>query len=341
MGKHWIAAFIVSVLLTTISVQPAKADSPVTSTAFYEAYMDVDIVKEAADSGTVTESIAQYLDKEEHPIDVKAAVVNALGWSFNGKTNADKYVRLSFGMVRKDLELAELRGDQLLVLGYLLAMDDYFDTGDAEKVLLQAKDRMPDSFTAAMIHAIVAAQGKTDWQDVWRPAARVAFDPRLTSAMDMRPEAAKIIIDYMVLYSEKRVINPFEPENRIVLQIGKSSYSLNGTVFDIDPGYGTVPQIKSDQAFLPVRFLVEAVGGSIHWDSREQKVTIAANGISMKLYIGNRTVEVDGQPVELEEAPYLAGSRTMLPFRFIGEQLGFTVSWNDERKEIELLRKRP
>ncbi len=54
------------------------ADSPITSTDFYEAYFDVDMVKNAKDSGVLNNEIAGFLASPVKPLDQKAAVVNAL-----------------------------------------------------------------------------------------------------------------------------------------------------------------------------------------------------------------------------------------------------------------------
>lgn len=316
----------------TFAITPyraAYADSPVTSTDFYKAYEDEPIVQTAYEAGGMTAELASYLADATAPLALRAAVINAIGWENERTERAEAYAQHAYGRPLAELMQSELRGDERFVIGYLLAMDDYFDTSEAEQWLAAARQLLPDSFTAALIHAIVRAQGQmdhADWQQVWKTVADVAFDPNLH--MDMRPEAAEIIIDYMVLYSDKRVINPFAEESRLALRIGESEFSLNGVMFEIDPGYGTAPALNEGRTYLPVRFLTEAVGGSIRWEASTQSVFVNTAHVTMALSIGDETAVVNGKEQRLSGAPYISNGRTMLPFRFIGEALGFDVSWD-------------
>ncbi|WP_276357671.1 copper amine oxidase N-terminal domain-containing protein [Cohnella caldifontis] len=335
-GSKVVFALILIMVVSVWSIKPAFADSPVTSTEFYKAYLDEEIVQTADKAGGVTKELAEYLADESAPLDIRAAVINAIGWEGERKGRTEAYVQYAYGKELSELDLSELRGDELFVIGYLLAMDDYFDTARAEELLRNAKMSMKDSFTAAMIHAIVLSQSQmaSSWQEVWKIVAAVAFDERLN--MDMRPEAAEIIIDYLVLYSDKKVINPFSSESRLTLRIGEPTFTLNGETFEIDPGYGTKPVLREGRAYLPVRFLAEAVGGTVQWHNNMNKVTVMTARTKLELTIGSPKVLVNGEERNLDSAPFLSGNRTMLPFRFIGEALGFDVSWNGQTKEIGL-----
>jgi S1-C subfamily serine protease len=143
---------------------------------------------------------------------------------------------------------------------------------------------------------------------------------------------------------------PFAPSNArgqtggtqtiIVLRVGKSSMTVNGVSQAIDP-QGTVPVIVESRTFLPVRAIVEALGGSIAWTAAEQKVTIILASDIIELFIGKSAARVNGSPVSIDPAnakvtPRIVGGRTMLPVRFITEQLGGTVVWNDTTKTATL-----
>ncbi|CAM4049450.1 copper amine oxidase N-terminal domain-containing protein [Cohnella lubricantis] len=340
MGKMKVSFLIVmlAVVALLVPIQSAAADSPITSTEFSKAYMDEPIVQAADKAGSVTKEIAEYLADESAPLDIRAAVINAIGWEGERQGRTEAFAQYTYGQAYSDLDLSVLRGDELFVIGYLLAMDDYFDTASAEELLRSAKMSLKDSFTAAMIHALVSSQSQmlssSSWQQVWKNVAAVAFDNRLN--MDMRPEAAAIIIDYMVLYSDKRVINPFSGDSRLDLQISDPSFKLNGETFEIDPGYGTTPVLREGRAYLPVRFLTEAVGGAVQWNSSTNQVKVMTAHTELELTIGDTQVFVNGEEHMLDGAPFISGGRTMLPFRFIGEALGFDVSWDGQTKEIGL-----
>ncbi len=74
-----------SVILITIAVSllfPAisSAGSPVTSTQFYTAYLDTDQIKKASNMPYIDEEIAGYPSDPENPLEIKAAVINTIGW---------------------------------------------------------------------------------------------------------------------------------------------------------------------------------------------------------------------------------------------------------------------
>lgn len=54
----------------------------------------------------------------------------------------------------------------------------------------------------------------------------------------------------------------------------------------------------------------------------------------LTLTIGDVNATVNGKSVANDVAPMVANNRTMLPIRFVAENLGATVTWNDSKKEV-------
>ncbi|MBQ8837638.1 MAG: trigger factor [Clostridia bacterium] len=54
----------------------------------------------------------------------------------------------------------------------------------------------------------------------------------------------------------------------------------------------------------------------------------ASNGVEIKMTIGENVGYVNGEAKELDAAPIIRGNRTMLPVRFVAENLGATVAWD-------------
>lgn len=54
----------------------------------------------------------------------------------------------------------------------------------------------------------------------------------------------------------------------------------------------------------------------------------AAEKIEIKMTIGEKVGYVNGEAKELDAAPIIRGNRTMLPVRFVAENLGATVAWD-------------
>jgi isocitrate dehydrogenase kinase/phosphatase len=179
------------------------ADSPITSTAFYTVYLDVDMVKKAEAEGVMNLDFAEFLCDPDVPLDHKAALVNALSWNIDGKQNAEiftYYLALKNKKTVTDLKMEDLSAPELMCLGYLTVLDDYFNPDKALPYLEKAAEKLPKSYTAAIINALARAQKlmDSDWREVWKVTEKVFEDKKLK--MDMKQKARDIIYDYMVLY---------------------------------------------------------------------------------------------------------------------------------------------
>ncbi|NTU60833.1 MAG: copper amine oxidase N-terminal domain-containing protein [Caldiserica bacterium] len=57
---------------------------------------------------------------------------------------------------------------------------------------------------------------------------------------------------------------------------------------------------------------------------------------TVSMLVGNKTMIVDGNISELQEAPYISGGRTMVPIRAISEAFKAKVEWLPEDKSISI-----
>lgn len=210
--KRIIAFAGIIVTLLLLPVTPAYADSPLTSTPFSKAYSDIDLVVEAGEAGVINPDIAAYLEDANNPIDVKAAIMNALSWGPDNKNNAEEYSILVFGVPIDELNKDELSGDQLFCIGYMLALDHYNDPKPALDYLLLAEEKLPGSITVSMIRALTESMDifSGSWEEHIAP---LLIDSSIT--MDMRQEAVDIILDYMIYYKDGSVTDTDQTSDEI------------------------------------------------------------------------------------------------------------------------------
>ena len=104
---------------------------------------------------------------------------------------------------------------------------------------------------------------------------------------------------------------------------------VNGKWMEIDPGKNTVPVLKNARTMLPIRALIEAMGGTVDYISGEQKITVKWNGSTVCVWIGKTDYTVNGVKKTMDVAPYYSDTgRTMVPLRFIIESLGCDIDWD-------------
>jgi len=126
-------------------------------------------------------------------------------------------------------------------------------------------------------------------------------------------------------------------ETVIILQIGNSTFTVNGISNTLD----SPPIIKNSRTLLPIRAIIEALGGTVGWDTTAKKVTVTLGSTTIELWIGKSIAKVNGVDTSIDSAnpkvvPEIINSRTMLPLRFIAENLGCDVQWDGTTKTITI-----
>jgi hypothetical protein len=181
------------------------ADSPLTSTSFSSAYLDITIVSIATQSnGILNPNLIDYLNAE-NPIEIKIAIINALGWNIKGKNNSNIYLQRLFELKKyRNLDDIEKNGtpDQLICLAYLKAMDNYFKVDSAIIYADLALQRNPQSLSVNMIAALIKAQKALsgDWCNVFKMFNNVRRNQSLNK--DFRQQAVDLIFKYIDSYKK-------------------------------------------------------------------------------------------------------------------------------------------
>jgi hypothetical protein len=122
-------------------------------------------------------------------------------------------------------------------------------------------------------------------------------------------------------------------KNFIVLQIDNPYMSVNGKKQEIDPGRGTTPIVVSSRSMVPIRAIVEAMGGTVNWDNSSQQITLTANGSTVNMWVGKNEITVNGVKREIDVAPVIKNERTYVPIRFSAENLNAKVDWINSTRE--------
>jgi len=120
----------------------------------------------------------------------------------------------------------------------------------------------------------------------------------------------------------------------ILMTINDPLMSVDGILREIDPGRGTVPLIKDSRTLVPIRSIIETMGGTVGWDGGEGKVTLEAYGHSVVMWLNNREIIVDGEAKSMDVAPQTINDRTMLPVRFVAENIGCQIAWIGSTQEV-------
>lgn len=124
--------------------------------------------------------------------------------------------------------------------------------------------------------------------------------------------------------------------DKIILTIGQK----DATVFGKKVTNDVAPVVKNDRTMLPIRFIAEALGADVKWNGEEQKVTITKDSTVIVITIGSDKALVNNKEEQLDSAAYIENDRTYLPIRFVTENIGADVKWNDTDKTVIITKKK-
>jgi lysozyme len=141
----------------------------------------------------------------------------------------------------------------------------------------------------------------------------------------------------LTMDDNKSVLATFEksvdPNQHIItLSVGSMVAHLDGQLVTLD----TSPVIVSGRTLVPLRPIIEGLGGAITWVPETRSVEVEFNGTTLLLQIGNRTAVVNGEVVILDVPAAIMNGRTMLPVRFVSEHLGADVEWEELTKTVTI-----
>lgn len=109
-------------------------------------------------------------------------------------------------------------------------------------------------------------------------------------------------------------------------QVGSYTYYVNNLACQMD-----APPIATEgRILMPIRFVVESLGGAATWDG--STATVTCNGHIIQMWLNSNTASVDGASMPIDSgnpavAPVVSSNRLMLPLRFVSENIGCSAEW--------------
>lgn len=98
------------------------------------------------------------------------------------------------------------------------------------------------------------------------------------------------------------------------------------------------PRIVENRSLVPLRLISEALGYDVAWNDADRSIRITQNDRALDLKVGNAAAAVSRagatQTVTLDVAPRIVENRTLVPLRFISENFGEKVYWDDANRTV-------
>ena len=93
------------------------------------------------------------------------------------------------------------------------------------------------------------------------------------------------------------------------------------------------------RTLVPIRFVSQEMGMQVIWENDTKRVIINKPDLTITMVIGKKTVGVNGVAKPMDTAPIITNGRTMVPIRFISENMGAVVTWAQDVKCVFIFTK--
>lgn len=119
-------------------------------------------------------------------------------------------------------------------------------------------------------------------------------------------------------------------EISLIIGENRAMVGMNSIEMDIEP------YIEGEYTMVPVKFIGDALGAEVNWNGDTNQVSYNDGQCSVIMEIGSKIAFVNGETIEIPTAPVIKNGRTMVPVRFISEQFGAYVDWNEEFQMVNI-----
>lgn len=114
---------------------------------------------------------------------------------------------------------------------------------------------------------------------------------------------------------------------------------MDSSVLEMPPGevsFDTPPVVEGGRTFVPLRTILDLTGAEMDWNNGTQTVTAKKGDITIALTIGSKTAFVNNKPVTLDAPAKIKDGRTLVPLRFVSEQLGYKVNYDAAASKVTI-----
>ncbi len=94
------------------------------------------------------------------------------------------------------------------------------------------------------------------------------------------------------------------------------------------------PIIENGRMLVPLRGVFEKLGAVVDWNKNISEVVVKDSNNEIEMILGNDKVIVNGEVRTIDVPTRMINSRTFAPLRFVSENLGHTVKWDQNTNSV-------
>ena len=130
----------------------------------------------------------------------------------------------------------------------------------------------------------------------------------------------------------KYIENVLRYYHKNIVYVG-AKVRIDGKLINFSSQY---PVLWNDRTLVPVREVTEAIGAKVEWIEETQTARISKGNTTIKLPVDSDIAYINGEKVQLDTETELINKKTMIPVRFVSENFGMNVLWDDSTRTVHL-----
>jgi len=123
----------------------------------------------------------------------------------------------------------------------------------------------------------------------------------------------------------------------IFTSLSFASSNINVTINGVEvifPDAKPFIDAKAGRTMIPVRFIAEGLKSEVKWNAEDRVVCINKGDNNIQLTIGSNIAIVNNESIKLDTEAIIHEDRTYVPLRFVSEQLGAEVYWDNSTRTV-------
>lgn len=146
---------------------------------------------------------------------------------------------------------------------------------------------------------------------------------KLGGSYDHNTKTFKFYTDKFSLYGLLKAQNL----RKINLTIDDTHADINNIPYSLE----LAPTIINNRTMVPLRFIAEGLGAKVEWVDQTKTVNLELDNKNLSLVIGEK------QP-GMDVSPMIKKGRTLVPVRYVSENLGANVLWFPSSERIKIVK---
>lgn len=116
-------------------------------------------------------------------------------------------------------------------------------------------------------------------------------------------------------------------------QSSNITVKVDGEVINFDVN----PFIENNKTYVPVRGIFEKLGAKVVWKNDSKEIITYKGRTVIILKLNNMWTIINEKMVEANATPKIVNAKAFVPLRFISENFGATVTWDQQTQTINIV----